>query len=555
LVRIYHRIIDDAIVVRENIFRHMEMGKSAIAAAIEGTKEVSMAVIATTLTILAVFGPIAFLQGMVGQFFKEFGMTICFAIIISLFDALTIAPMMSAYFAGKPHHGPKKKGIAYYTVGWIITGFDKLQTTMENGYVWALKHTVKRPILIIFLALLIFAGSIVAVKHVSKTFLPAQDNGEFVVSLEMNPGTTLDRMDTVAQQIDQLLRDMTTVSSTVLSVGNADGAANASEIFVTLVPSKQRVGQNTSQIKDVVRTALKPYAYANPVVKDGDSTGGGARPFNLNIKGQDLTKLETISHEVMAYLKTHPALKDVDVSLKSGKPKFQILVDAQKAGKLGISPVNLGQELRTLVEGSTPGVYRENGEEYDIRVRLKPEQRDLSARFDSISIPNVNQTMIRLSDVAIPTRSVGPTSITRQDRSRYVLIAADLAADGPGVGGAMTDVKQYFIEHPLPEGMSYSFSGQAESFQELGMNMMIAAILGILFIYLVLASLYESFVSPLTIMLVLPLAACGAFYALWITDKSLDIFSMIGCIMLLGGIDQEQYFVGRLYSTARQRWL
>ena len=527
-------LVDDAIVVRENIFRHMEMGKSAIAAAIEGTKEVSLAVIATTLTILAVFGPIAFLQGMVGQFFKEFGMTICFAMLISLFDALTIAPMMSAYFAGKPDHGPKKKGISFYLVGWLVALFDRLQTGMENGYVWILHRTVKRPIFIIFLALVIFAGSIFAVKHVSKTFLPPQDNGEFVVSLELPPGTTLNKMAALSKSVDHQLREMDTISRTVLSVGTADGAANVAEIFVVLTPSKARKGKNTSMVKDEVRALLKPYAYANPVVKDADATGGGQRPFNLNIKGQNLAQLEKVSQEVLAYLKTHPALKDADVSLKSGKPEFQIVVDAQKAGNFGVSPLTLGQELRTLVEGSTPGVYRENGEEYDIRVRLRPEQRDLSRRFENTLVPNVNQTMVRLPDVAIPTRSVGPTSITRQDRSRYVLLAADLAANGPGVGGAMKDIDAYFVKNPLPPGMSYSFSGQAESFQELGVNMMIAAVLGILFIYLVLASLYESFVSPLTIMLVLPLAACGAFYALWITDKSLDIFSMIGCIMLLG---------------------
>ena len=527
-------LVDDAIVVRENIFRHMGMGKSAIAAAIEGTKEVSLAVIATTLTILAVFGPIAFLQGMVGQFFKEFGMTICFAMIISLFDALTIAPMLSAYFAGKPDHGPKKKGVSYYLTGWLVAAFDRLQTGMENGYVWILRRTIKRPLIIIFLALVIFAGSIFAVKHVSKTFLPPQDNGEFVVSLEMPPGTSLNKMGTLAKSVDKQLREMGGISRTVLSVGTADGAANVAEIFVVLVPSKERKGQTTSTVKDQVRERLKPYAHANPVVKDGDATGGGQRPFNLNIKGQDLAQLEKVSREVLAYLKTHPALKDADVSLKAGKPEFQIVVDAQKAGNFGVSPVSLGQELRTLVEGSTPGVYRENGEEYDIRVRLKQDQRDLSRRFENTMVPNLNQTMVRLSDVAIPTQSVGPTSITRQNRSRYTLIAADLAANGPGVGDVMQDVNAYFVKNPLPQGMSYSFSGQAESFQELGVNMMIAAVLGILFIYLVLASLYESFVTPLTIMLVLPLAACGAFYALWITDKSLDIFSMIGCIMLLG---------------------
>ena len=527
-------LVDDAIVVRENIFRHMEMGKSAIAAAIEGTKEVSLAVIATTLTILAVFGPIAFLQGMVGQFFKEFGMTICFAMLISLFDALTIAPMLSAYFAGKPDQGPKKKGFSYYTTGWLVAAFDRLQTGMENGYVWILRRTINRPLIIIFLALVIFGGSIVAVKHVSKTFLPPQDNGEFVVSLEMTPGTSLNKMGDLAKSVDSQLREMGSVSRTVLSVGTADGAANVAEIFVVLVPSKERKGLNTSTVKDQVRERLKPYAYANPVVKDGDATGGGERPFNLNIKGQDLVQLEKVSREILGYLKTHPALKDADVSLKSGKPEFQIIVNARKAGDFGVLPVNLGQELRTLVEGSTPGVYREKGEEYNIRVRLKPEQRDLSRRFEDTMVPNVNHTMVRLSDVAVPTKSISPTSITRQNRSRYVLLSADLAANGSGVGGAMKDIEAYFVKNPLPEGMSYSFSGQAESFQELGVNMMIAAVLGILFIYLVLASLYESFVTPLTIMLVLPLAACGAFYALWITDKSLDIFSMIGCIMLLG---------------------
>ncbi|NBV42058.1 efflux RND transporter permease subunit, partial [bacterium] len=215
--------------------------------------------------------------------------------------------------------------------------------------------------------------------------------------------------------------------------------------------------------------------------------------------------------------------------------EFQIYLDGQKADRLGVSGVAIGTELRTLVEGSTPGVFRQNGEEYDIRVRLKPDQRDLKSGYAETYVPNINQTLIRLSDVAKPVQRIAPASINRQDRGRSIQISGDIAPDGPGMGGVKSDVERILREEvKLPEGMRYAFLGQAENFAELGQNMALAALLGIMFIYMVLASLYESVVTPFTIMLVLPLAACGAFFALFVTGKSFDLFSMIGCIMLLG---------------------
>lgn len=525
-------LVDDAIVVRENIFRHVEMGKSSIKASLDGTKEVTLAVVATTLTVIAVFGPIGFLQGVVGQFFKEFGLTICFAMAISLFDAMTMAPMLSAYFAGVREE--PKKGLFYYTIGYVLRFFDKFQSFLEDAYEKVLHVTLRIPILVLIAAIAIFVASIFALKNVPKTFLPVSDNGEFLVALDMPPGTTLSAMTQLAQKVDETIRSNKEISVTVLTTGNRDGESNVAEVFAQLVPSKER-NKNTNAVKDMVREQLREFDYANPKVKDFDAVGGGQRPFQVNIIGDDLDTLEDYSRKVFERLKVHPALKDPDISFRPGKPEVQVHVNRQAAERYGVSQTSLGSELRTMVEGATPAVFRENGREYNIRVRLKNDQRNLKSGFNQIYIPNINNTLVSLKDVAKLVDATGPATILRQDKGRYIQISADIAADGPGMGAAITDLTKIFNEEmPMPTGMRFRFVGQAENFAELGQSMVLAAGLGILFIFLVLASLYESFVTPFAIMLVLPLAACGAFYGLAITKKSLDLFSMIGCIMLLG---------------------
>lgn len=527
-------LIDDAIVVRENIFRHVEMGKSPIEAALAGTKEVTLAVVATTLTVIAVFGPIAFLKGVVGQFFKEFGLTVCFAMAISLFDALTMAPMLSAYYAGTMHDTKKKTRNPFTLLSRVaLAAFEKVYGGVERVYARILRFSLDWPIVTLGTALLIFVLSLGAAKLVPKTFLPAQDSGEFAVGIDLPPGTSLERMSKLTTEIDALLRERKDVTRTTVIVGERD-EVNKGTMYVQLVPSKQRK-QNTSQVKEEVRTALKPYAYANPAVKDIDYVGGGQRPFNLNIVGTDLKQLEGFATQVFKRLKDHPALKDVDISYRPGKPEFQVDVDLPRAERLGVSSALVGQELRAQIDGIVPAVFREGGREYDIRVRLTEDQRDLMKAFNETWVPNINGTLVRLSKLANPKETTGLSNIDRQDRGRFMQISADLTPGGPGIGGAMDDINKMFAtDMKLPVGMSYRFEGQAENFRELTQSMAVAAALGVLFIYLVLASLYESFIFPLAIMLVLPLAACGAFYALFVMHASLDLFSMIGCIMLLG---------------------
>jgi HAE1 family hydrophobic/amphiphilic exporter-1 len=533
-------LIDDAIVVRENIFRHIEMGASPIDAAIKGTNEVTLAVIATTLTVIAVFGPIAFLDGVVGQFFKEFGLTVCFALLISLFDALTMAPMLSAYFAGKiEHHDPNvprvRKGFYDHTFQVVLDKFNQFQNWLEDLYVGVLKFTLKRPIVILFIAIVIFFASFAALKFVPKTFLPPQDSGEFMVAIDLKPGTSLDGMNTVANQVDDIIRKNKEVESTVLNVGDTNGQPEKANIFVNLVPAKQRKGINTSQFKELIRGQLKPFAYANPAVKDIDNVGGGQRPFNVNIVGEDMLEIQRYAGMLFEKIKHHPALKDVDTSDRPGKPEFQVVPDRNKAEKLGVSTTLMGSELRTMIEGTKAAVFREQGEEYDIRVRLQENQRDLRKAYNETYVPNINNSLVKLTSMTTPLETTGPANINRQDRGRYIQISADIAPNGPGMGGAIADINHILKDEiKLPPNMRYQFVGQAENFQELIANMVVAAGLGIMFIYFVLASLYESFVTPFTIMLVLPLAMCGAFYALALTGASLDLFSMIGCVMLLG---------------------
>lgn len=525
-------LIDDAIVVRENIFRHVEMGKPPKEAALIGTAEVRLAVIATTLTVIAVFGPLGFLKGVTGQFFKQFGLTICFALAISLFDALTIAPMLSAYFAGK-ERTDNKSWLYRHTLGFVLEHFGRFQNWLDDRYEWSMRKVLKRPFVSLFASFVIFCVSMSTIVYVPKTFLPPQDAGEFQVGLDLPPGTSLATMSDTAIQVSQEIAKYKEVEMRALTVGSRDGDPNNASIYVRLIPFKHRPGISTSDVKERLRHDLKAFAYANPIVKDYDAVGGGQRPFQLNIYGVDQAELEKLGLAVFNRVKEGHGLKDADISFRPGKPEFRVVPDKTKAQRLGVSTAGIGSELRTQVEGALAAKYREAGIEYDIRVRLEEDQRNLRQGFSETYVPNLNGRLVRLRDVSSPVDTTGPSKITRQDRNRYVQIGADLAP-GAGLGNIIQDLTTILTtEHNL-KPQDFAFIGQAENFKELSESMMFAMGAGILFILLVLASLYESFITPFTIMLALPLAICGSIVALAISGQSLNIFSMIGVIMLLG---------------------
>ncbi|MBF0441999.1 MAG: efflux RND transporter permease subunit [Oligoflexales bacterium] len=529
-------LIDDAIVVRENIFRHMEMGKTAEKAASDGAKEVMLAVIATTLCIIAVFGPVSFIKGMIGKFLMEFGLTVCFAMMISLFDSLTMGPMLSAYAGGITER--EKENIIYrYTLGALLLGFDRFQDWLSRKYERILRTGVRWPTTIILASILLFGYSIFVLKKIPVNFMSNSDLGEFIIDIDAPAGVSLDRMAELAGKVEAKIRKHKEIATIVTTVGNANGQSNLANFYVKLVGSRERP-MKTSDFKEVVRKDLVEFSSMNPKISDsaGLSGMGSQRSFTINIIGSDLSEVKKYADRLAARLRSSPDLKEVDTSYREGKPELDIALNGRKAFQYGISSAAVGNELRILVEGSTPAVFRDHGREYDIRVRLQESQRVLKGRFEETYIPNINQTLVKLSNVGSVVETVGPATIDRRDRGRSIVVSADLNIKGGGLSKAIRETEEFLTrgEGKLPSGMRYRFSGQAESMGDVITGILTATILGITFIYAVLASLYESFITPFTIMLVFPLAICGAFLALYFSHSNLDMMAMIGCVMLIG---------------------
>lgn len=540
-------LIDDAIVVRENIFRHLEMGKDPKQAALDGTNEVAMAVIATTLVVIAVFGPISFVPGIVGQFFKQFGLTVVFTMLISLFDAFTVAPMLSAYWADNKNHKKVKTNF----IDRILKSVDEFQTGLENKYEKILLWTLTSRKKILISAVIFFFGSMFLGKYIPKTFLPPTDTGEFSVGVELPSVSSINATYEISKKIEAKIKESKAVELVAMTVGSNSFESNKSSFYVHLVPAKKR--KHTIIVKDEIRDLLKEFnSQAIIQVTDVDISGGGQKPLNLYIVGDNLDELAKYTLALQKEIAKIPDLTDVDTNFRSGKQEFQVVFDRLKSEALGISTVTAGAELRNRIEGSTPAIFRKNGIEYNVRVKLTEDKQDLKKEFATTFVPNQNFNMIALSKVAKGEEKVGYSQINRQNKGRFIAITANLAQGGQ-LGNATTAIEKLLATtFKPPVGISYNFEGQAQDFKDLIVNMAVALGLGILFIYLVLASLYESFITPLTILLALPLAISGAFISLFVFNKTIDIFSIIGLILLMGVVAKNSIllvdYTGQLLS-------
>ena len=546
-------LVDDAIVVVENIYRKIESGMNPIEASIASSREILMAVVAISAVVISVFTPISFLKGTVGQYLKQFGLTISFAMMISLVVAISIIPVLCAYLSGqnkKPHkHNEKKK----------ISRFDAFQLYLEDRYEGALKFSIKHPAIIIISTLLIIAGSIVAFTKVPKTFMTESDNGEITISLELTADSSLDATSAVALKIDKIVRQNKEVFISAASAGTMSRQAHRGELYIKLLPKKER-NISTSQFKEKLRQQLVEFNYANPVVKDFDPSGGASRgqPFNLFLISSNKDSLDKYATMLYEKLKQDPRLKDVDTSNKATRAEFKVKLKEDSARNYGVNSQAVGNELRGYVEGFTPTKLRQNGLEYNIRLRLKPEQRDIKDNFNTIYVPNINNKLIRLADIAETEEDIEPATINRQDRGRYIQITASLAPK-IGLGNLIDDFQKQFAEGDLkmPSDVRFSFSGDSENMQDMITSMNQALLLSIVFIYLILTSLYESFVVPFTILLALPLAFCGAFYALYIMGESVNIFTMLGIFMLVSVSGKNSIllidFTNRLIAEGKSR--
>jgi HAE1 family hydrophobic/amphiphilic exporter-1 len=511
-------LVDDAIVVRENIFRKLEAKMHPLKAAEIGTTEVMLAVIATSLTVIAVFLPIGFLQGLIGRFFKQFGLTVVFAMCISLFDALAVAPLLSAYFAGK---GGKAKNS-------MVMAFDRFQDKLDNLYAKIVSFSLDRPLIIIGITTLVFILSIGAFFAVKKSFMPESDQSEMLVNLELPAKTSLIGTFEAANKIADKIRTMPDLNYMTIQAGNDNKESNIGSIGVFMLPRNKRE-KDMDSIKKDLRDILSEFSFAKPSVNQYSRTSfAGQKAITINLAGENIDELSLYATKVMEKLKNIKDLTEVSSSVVAGKPEFQIVLDEQKMQMLGVANRTAGLELRYHVEGAIVGKLRDKGLEYDIRVRLKPEQRDLSRTYKETRVPNIQNKLIPLTAIAFGQEKSAQSKILREDRSRVVQIYANIAPGG-AVGSAIDSLTKILTKDvPLPKGVTYKYKGQADAF------LVTAFVLSIIFIYLVLSSLYESFITPVTILAALPPALSGAFFALFLTGKNMDMFGMIGIIMLLG---------------------
>lgn len=534
-------LIDDAIVVIENIYKKLEHGMDRYTAALEGVKEIAFAVAAISAMLLAVFVPVAFMGGMVGKFFNSFALTVAFAIIISYIVAMTLIPSLSARVLNK---GESR---FYHATEPFFVAIDR-------GYVrllgWALRHKA----LILIAVALLFVGSMKLASYIGKEFLPIEDNSEFQVALEAPAGVSLEEMIRQSTPIQQAINADKRVAYTTLTIGY-DSKRDISKaiIFAKLIEKSKRNESQTQMIKEYrqklapISPRLKKVISLVPQVKGA----GISADMQLVLKSDSIEKLSQAAAAIIAKMKEKPGIVDIDTDVDEGKPEARITLNRAVMERYGIN----AQEIATAISSayssdSAISQYDENGRQFDITLRLPDEARGDLEAIKRLQVRASNGQLISLEGVVNITAGTSPTTINHYDRERQVMVTANL--QGVVLGDVVAMIEQSAKEI-LPQGVAYKFIGFAERMKETQANIKIAILAGVIIMYLILASLFESLLQPLIILVTLPLAIIGAFIALFITGKTLSLFTMIGIIMLMGMVGKNAVLLMDFANQYRQQ--
>ncbi len=517
-------LIDDAIVVIENIHRHLEMGKSPRQAALDGTSEIGLAVLAITASIVAVFVPVALMDGIVGRFFFQFGMTVAFAVSVSLFVAFTLTPMLSARMLKESHSEPTAIG------RWLDKGFGALDAVYEKVIRGALAH----PIVTALVAVVTFVGSLSLLTVIPFEFTPTEDRGEFRIYVEMPTGTDLDR--TIAYT-DALTNDIAAVSGVELTFtsigGGLQGEVNKAEVHVELTEHKARAftqDEAMQYVREMLADRTGAKFAVEPIANIG---GGGGRQGDVQylVMGADYDEINEVAGTLRDRMAELPGFVDVDVTARGGKPEIRVEIDRARAADLGVPVASIAMAIRTMYAGQDVTELATDGERFNTLLRMDEAFRTDANRMLQLKVRSQSGQLIPLSNVIRIERSSGPSTIERYDRQRQVTVIANL--EDIALGTASEHVEQIAKDLRSPT-VEVRAAGRADQLADTVGYMVEAMILAVVLIYLILAAQFESFVHPLTIMLSLPLSLIGALGALALTGMTLNIFTMIGFIMLMG---------------------
>jgi HAE1 family hydrophobic/amphiphilic exporter-1 len=525
-------LIDDAIVIIENIYRHMQMGKSSMDAARDGTSEIALAVMATTMSLLAVFVPVGNMGEIIGQYFKQLGLTVAFAVAFSLFVAFTLTPTLSAYWLKVQNSESKQlKGIW----SWLQKGLDKWERgflTVQKSYVSLLSWALKNPKKMITVAVLSLLINGLLLPFIGTEFQPTYDSGEFNIVMTAPAGTSLDKMDELVKPIEQQVLAIPERDTSFVNIGTAS-QANKATLGVKLTDASKR-SRTMDQIMDVLRASFSNVGGLKIAVQSNQGVGkGDSRPVQLGLRGPDLNVLVKTAQDIAEQLKQMPGTADVDISSEQASPEVQVTLDSARMSDAGLDAATVGSTVQMAFLGTTtPNMYDVGDYDYNIRVQLGAQNRTNADDVSNLLVATRAGTFVRLGDVADVKMSSGPAEIDREGRQREVIVYSN--AVGVSSGEITSKVQALMSGMNLPSGYSYQFVGQAQTMQDSFKEIGSALALAIVLIYMVLAAEFESFIHPLTIMLSLPFALTGAVIGLAIAGQTINIMSLIGFIMLMG---------------------
>jgi HAE1 family hydrophobic/amphiphilic exporter-1 len=535
-------LIDDAIVVRENIVRHVQMGKSAHDAALAGTNEIGLAVLATTLSIVAVFAPIGFMGGIIGKFFHEFGITIVAAVMISMFVSFTLDPMLSSVWhdpaidrEGQPFVA---RNLYDHTLGRITHGVDRASHKLGHCYQIALGWSLSHRLATLGIAMASLVVALGLTRFMGTEFVPKADFSETTLTFYTPVGSSLELTEERTRQVDRILRAMPEVKYTVATIntGNAQGH-NQVGFYIRLVDRKDRQ-RSADEMSVPLREQLASVPGITVTLVGLTDPVGGQKPISLSLQGADLGELKRLSDQLVVKLKGIPGLADLDTSMKPETPTVSVNVRRDAASDLGLSVGAITAQLRALVAGQTVSTWRAlDGNNYDVNVRLAPGHRENLADLQRLVLPagqNADGTprMARLSQAAELVPATLATQINRRDLNREVEITANTS--GRPLGPISADIRSVLADNPLPPGYNYRFGGSTKDMQESFTYAISALAMGVIFIYMILASQFRSFLQPLALMSSLPLTLIGVVGALLLWRSTLNMFSIIGVVMLMG---------------------
>lgn len=547
-------LIDDAIVVRENIVRHLQHGKDHVTASREGTAEIGLAVMATTFTIIAVFIPVAYMKGIVGKFFFQFGITVAFAVLVSLFVSFTLDPMLSSRWVDPDMEGAgDRKNFIYRLLHRFNLLFERVSSRYRKAISWALDHRKT----VLATGVTAFVGSFFLVPLIGSSFFPDYDRGEFQVDFTSSPDAGLEESRGRTEAILEILRKIPGIELTYATIGAGQtGTVRDGSVYVKLREKHERPYEQ-KQMEAMAREGVYRIPGIIPSIVMAGRMHGGA-PLMMNFKGDDLAVLKAYSERLKKAMSQVPGVVDVSSSLDQDKTEVRLFVDRARAVDVGLSSLEVIETIGPLIGGKAASTYEDqDGDSYDVRVRLALDDRqDYSqiGRLILVSVrPDGTRSLIPVSDIASFNLDLSPARIQRLDLRRQVTLSANNA--GIPLGDAVNAIREKTADIRTPPGYVITWSGEAEDMAETFQYIFEALALAVILIYLILAAQFESFVAPLSIMVSLPLSLVGVVGILFFTGDTLNIMSLIGLIMLMGLVTKNAILLVDYTQVLRQEGL